>query len=126
MSLLAALIQRGGQPAAVKPTMALRPDEKEYASFLVDVEEYHSAEVDLSSGIFASDGLFFPGLDAEAGAEEGWQPQSRQGIVVTTRRIVLGTDYEFRDLITIQRTSRSPSSSRAPTRSASAAPGSRG
>src|SRR3954468_9355356 len=98
MSMLAALLQRGGQPAAVKPTMALRPDEKEYASFLVDVEEYHSADVDLSSGVV---GLLFAGAGPEADAEECWLPRGHQGVVVTTRRIVLGADFDFRDLITI-------------------------
>ena len=102
MSMLAGLVQRGGHPAAVKPTLALLPGEKEYASFLADVEAYYSAEVDLSSGIFASGGLFFSGK-SEGGAEEGWRPQGRKPVVVTSRRLVIdGVDHEFRSLITIQ------------------------
>lgn len=102
MSLLAGLVQRGGHPAAVRPTIPLPPGEKEYASFLADVDDYHSAEVDLASGIFAADGLFFAAAGPDTG-ETGWQWRGRKPVVVTSRRLVLDdTDHEFRSLITIQ------------------------
>lgn len=37
MSMLAGLVERGGRPAAVSPTIALRAGEKQYGWFPVDV-----------------------------------------------------------------------------------------
>ncbi|MEV6305029.1 hypothetical protein AB0M02_36845 [Actinoplanes sp. NPDC051861] len=37
MSMLAGLVERGGRPAAVSPTVALRAGEKQYGWFPVDV-----------------------------------------------------------------------------------------
>jgi hypothetical protein len=39
MTLLATLIHRGGRPAAVAPTIGLRPGEKQYGWFPVDTTE---------------------------------------------------------------------------------------
>jgi hypothetical protein len=38
MMMLAALVRRGGRPAAVAPTIALRPGERQYGWFPVTVD----------------------------------------------------------------------------------------
>ena len=101
MSMLVRLVQRGGHPVAVTPTTELSPGEKQYGSFLVDVSAYFSTKVDYSSSIFASGGLFFTGHSRAT--REGWQDGDRQGVVVTSQRLLLGdAAYDFRSLILIQ------------------------
>jgi hypothetical protein len=98
MSLLARFIQRGGHPAAVTPTIALRPDEKQYGSFLADVLTYSS------EGIYAGGGIFWSGSHAAGGT--GWHAAGRQAVTVTSERVVLQAKtiegYEFRTLILVQ------------------------
>ncbi|WP_146164320.1 hypothetical protein [Pseudosporangium ferrugineum] len=105
MSLLARLVQRGGHPAPVRPTVALGADEEQYGAFLVDVLAYHSADVDYSSSIFASGGLFFTG--SGTAARSGWRGEGRQAATITSQRLLLGEGdrqraYDFRSLILIQ------------------------
>ncbi|MEV4638045.1 hypothetical protein AB0J80_11895 [Actinoplanes sp. NPDC049548] len=105
MSLLARLVQRGGHPAPVKPTVALGAGEKQYGAFLANMLAYYSADVDYSSGIFASGGFFF--TSASSAPRSGWRLQGRQAVTLTSQRLVMrGSDgeqaYEFRSLILIQ------------------------
>ncbi len=105
MSLLARFVQRGGQPAAVTPTVPLAAGEKEYGAFPADVSAYFSTDVDYSSSIFASGGLFFTGSSAET--RGGWRSQGRQSVTITSQRLILRDEdveraYEFRSLILIQ------------------------
>lgn len=101
MSMLLRLVQRGGHPAAVAPTIDLQASEKEYGSFLADVSAYFSTKVDYSSSIFASGGLFFSGGGTETRA--GWHPQGRKGVTVTSQRLLVADDaYDFRSLILVQ------------------------
>jgi len=101
MSMLVRLVQRGGHPAAVAPTVDLRAGEKQYGSFLVDVATYFSTTVDYSSSIFASGGLFFTGSSTETQA--GWHDGERRPAIVTSQRLLLGdVEYDFRSLILIQ------------------------
>jgi hypothetical protein len=101
MSMLVRLVQRGGHPAAVTPTVALQPGEKQYGSFLVDTSAYFSTTVDYSSSIFASGGLFFTEHSTETRA--GWRDGDRQAAVVTSQRLLLGdAAYDFRSLIMVQ------------------------
>lgn len=107
MSLLARLVHRGGHPAAVTPTIALQPDEAEYGAFPVDVLAYFSADVDYSSGIFASGGYFFTSNGSGARTRAGWRHEGRQGATITSQRLVLREKngeqaYDFRSLILIQ------------------------
>lgn len=96
MTMLASLVQRGGHPAAVRPTMPLVAREKQYASFPADVRLFHSAKVDLSHSI---GGLFLGG----GAGPEGWTDEGRRMVVVTSRRIVVrDVDHEFRSLISLQ------------------------
>ncbi|GAA3350198.1 hypothetical protein GCM10020358_75220 [Amorphoplanes nipponensis] len=101
MSMLARLVQRGGHPAAVTPTIELQPGEKQYGAFLVDVSAYFSTTVDYASSIFASGGLFFTGRSTET--RGGWRPGERQAATITSQRLVLGeVTYDFRSLILVQ------------------------
>ena len=105
MSLLARFVERGGHPAPVTPTVPLGPGEKEYGAFLAEVSAYFSTDVDYSSSIFASGGLFFTGSSAET--RGGWRSQGRQRVTITSQRLILaGRDgeraYEFRSLILVQ------------------------
>ncbi|MFI5496725.1 hypothetical protein [Actinoplanes sp. NPDC051859] len=109
MSLLARLVQRGGHPAAVAPTVALHPDEDEYGAFPVDRLAYFAADVDYTSGIFASGAYFFTsnGSATQGRTRAGWRRVGRQAATITSQRLVLRGDdgeqeYEFRDLIMIQ------------------------
>ena len=101
MSMLVRHVQRGGHPVAVAPTAELRAGEKQYGSFPVDLSTYFSAEVDYSSSIFASGGLFFTEHSTET--SEGWRGGERVAAIVTSQRLLLGgTAYDFRSLILIQ------------------------
>lgn len=105
MALLARLVQRGGHPAPVTPTLALAAGEKQYGAFPADVSAYFSTDVDYSSSIFASGGFFFTGSSREDRA--GWRFQGRQAVTITSQRLVLGEGddaraHEFRSLILIQ------------------------
>lgn len=102
MSMLVRLVQRGGHPAAVTPTIDLQPAEKEYGSFLADVSAYFSTKVDYSSSIFASGGLFFSG-GAGTETRAGWHPRGRKAVTITSQRLlVAGEAYDFRSLILVQ------------------------
>lgn len=80
MSMLVRHVQRGGHPAAVAPTIALQPGEKQYGSFLADVSAYFSAR-----------------------SQAGWRDGRRQAVIVTSQRLLLGeTAYDFRSLILVQ------------------------
>ena len=101
MSMLVRHVQRGGHPAAVTPTIALNSGEKQYGSFLVDVQAYFSTKVDYSSSIFAGGGLFFTGHSTEKQA--GWREKGRTAAIVTSQRLLLGdVAYDFRSLILVQ------------------------
>ena len=101
MSMLVRLVQRGGHPVAVTPTVRLRAGEKQYGSFLVDMSAYFSTKVDYSSSIFASGGLFFTEHSTET--SEGWRAGERRAAIVTSQRLLLGdAAYDFRSLILIQ------------------------
>lgn len=101
MSMLARHVQRGGHPAAVAPTVALGPGEKQYGACLVDLRAYFSTNVDYSSSIFAGGGLFFTGRSTER--ETGWRERGRVSATVTSERLIVGgTAYDFRSLIMLQ------------------------
>jgi hypothetical protein len=105
MSQLARFVQHGGHPAAVAATVRLGAGEKEYGAFAADVSAYFSTDVDYSSSIFASGGFFFTGSSSET--RGGWRWQGRQGVTITSQRLILRDEgleraYEFRSLILIQ------------------------
>jgi hypothetical protein len=105
MSLLARLVQRGGHPAPVTPTIPLSGGEKQYGAFLVDVLAYFSADVDYSSGMFASGGFFFTG--SSTATRCGWRRERRQAATITSQRLLLRDEdreqaYDFRSLILLQ------------------------
>lgn len=99
MARLVRYVQRGGHPAAVAPTVALSPGEKQYGGFLVDALTY------VADGGFAAGGIFWNGgtTGGATGTARGWQHRGRRAAVITSRRLILDTaGYEFRSLILVQ------------------------
>ncbi|MFI5938513.1 hypothetical protein [Actinoplanes sp. NPDC051494] len=91
MSLLARFVQRGGHPAPVMPTVALRPGEQQYGAFLADALTYQA------DGVFTDNGLLW------SGSGTGWQSHGRPAVTITSERLLVdGDGYEFRDLVMVR------------------------
>lgn len=120
MSMLAVHVQQGGSPAPVAPTILCRPGEFQYGALPADVQIHCGADVEHSSSMYASGGLFFTAAalatsaavnahhrrKAEDLARPQWRPAGRFPMIVTSQRILLMTgqwvSYDFSRLVMIE------------------------
>ncbi|WP_433373051.1 hypothetical protein ACQPZX_01065 [Actinoplanes sp. CA-142083] len=64
MTMLAGLVRRGGRPAAVAPTVALRPGEKQYGWFPVTLKNERRIAVITSRRLIVGDEYLLSGISA--------------------------------------------------------------
>jgi hypothetical protein len=120
MGLLIDHVRRGGVPTRTAPTIMCRAGEEQYGTFPVDAQVYCRADVEYSSSMYASGGLFFTAASlaasaainsnnrrkAEAAARPQWRPWGRFPAIFTNQRLLLMTNqwtsYHFQALIMIE------------------------
>jgi hypothetical protein len=120
MGMLIQHVQRGGKPQTTAPTIMCRAGEVQYGTLPVDVQIYCGADVEYSSGMYASGGLLFTAAalatsaainanqrrKAEAAAAPQWRPWGRFPAILTNQRLLLMTDswssYDYQRLVMIE------------------------
>jgi hypothetical protein len=120
MTMLMQHVLGGNAPDGIPPTIMCRAGEQQYGTFPVDAQVYCSADVEYSSSMYASGGLFFTAAalatsaavnsnrrrKAEAASQPQWRPWGRFPAIVTNQRVLLMTEqwssYELQRLIMIE------------------------